>query len=119
MKRLAELQLAAFLAGRGSVITKTAGQTVEAKRAPTMDDFRRMALSALPTEVSELVGMPTWEDQIKCAYETGATDVHNAWVLGNGQREADFAEAASDYLASLDLRRVAAKLSNERRTSHE
>jgi hypothetical protein len=47
VEALAELQLAAFLAGRGSVVTKGDGRTVSAKPAPTVDDFRRMALSAL------------------------------------------------------------------------
>ena len=47
VEALAELQLAAFLAGRGSVVTKVEGRTVSAKPAPTVDDFRRMALAAL------------------------------------------------------------------------
>lgn len=41
---IAELQLAAFLAGRGSVTSMKHG-TRTAKPAPTMDDFRRMALA--------------------------------------------------------------------------
>jgi hypothetical protein len=47
IEQIAELQLAAFLAGRGSVITKDRGSTMTAKPAPTMDDFRRMARAAI------------------------------------------------------------------------
>jgi len=45
--QVAELQLAAFLAGRGSVITKDRGSTMSARPAPTMNDFRRMARAAI------------------------------------------------------------------------
>jgi hypothetical protein len=51
VEALAELQLAAFLAGRGSVVTKVEGRTVSAKPAPTMDDFRSMAIAALTGRV--------------------------------------------------------------------
>lgn len=40
---VAELQLAAFLAGRGSVVTKADGRTLHSKTGPTMDDYRNMA----------------------------------------------------------------------------
>lgn len=46
VERMAELQLAAFLAGRGSVTSMKHG-TRAAKPGPTMDDYRRMALAAL------------------------------------------------------------------------
>ena len=46
VERVAELQLAAFLAGRGSV-TSTKNGTRTAKPAPTMDQFRQMGLAAL------------------------------------------------------------------------
>ena len=46
IERVAELQLAAFLAGRGSVTGMKNGTRV-AKPAPSMDDFRRMAQSAI------------------------------------------------------------------------
>lgn len=42
-------------------------------------------------------------DMIRAAYLQGAEDVHNAWVAGSGQQEADFGEAASDYVASVDF----------------
>lgn len=44
---VAELQLAAFLAGRGSIRTKDNGRTVQSLPGPTMDDYRRMARAAL------------------------------------------------------------------------
>lgn len=47
LERVAELQLAAFLAGRGSIRTKADGRTVKALSGPTMDDYRRMACAAL------------------------------------------------------------------------
>ena len=46
IEQVAELQLAAFLAGRGSVTGMKNGTRV-AKPAPSMDDFRRMAQSAI------------------------------------------------------------------------
>jgi hypothetical protein len=46
VEAVAELQLAAFLAGRGSVVSMEHG-TRTAKPAPTMDEFRRMARTAL------------------------------------------------------------------------
>ena len=46
IEQVAELQLAAFLAGRGSVTGMKNGTRV-AKPAPSMGDFRRMAQSAI------------------------------------------------------------------------
>jgi hypothetical protein len=46
VEAVAELQLAAFLAGRGSVVSMEHG-TRTAKPAPTMDEFRQMARTAL------------------------------------------------------------------------
>jgi hypothetical protein len=46
IERVAELQLGAFLAGRGSVTSMRHG-TRTAKPAPTMDDFRNMAKAAI------------------------------------------------------------------------
>lgn len=46
VEAVAELQLAAFLAGRGSVTGMKHG-TRTAKPAPTMDQFRQMARAAL------------------------------------------------------------------------
>lgn len=46
VERVAELQLAAFLAGRGSVTSMKYGTRI-AKPGPTMDDFRGMAKAAL------------------------------------------------------------------------
>lgn len=46
VERVAELQLAAFLAGRGSVKSMKDGVR-SAAPAPSMDDFRRMAITAL------------------------------------------------------------------------
>ena len=54
VERVAELQLAAFLAGRGSIRTKADGRTVEALPGPTMDDYRRMALAAIPSQAGEV-----------------------------------------------------------------
>ena len=34
---------------------------------------------------------------LRAAYSEGATNVHDTWVAGLGQREADFGEAAHDY----------------------
>lgn len=34
---------------------------------------------------------------LRAAYSAGATSVHDAWVAGLGQGEADFGEAARDY----------------------
>lgn len=45
--QIAELQLAAFLAGRGSIVTKADGRTRESKPGPTMDDYRNMARTTL------------------------------------------------------------------------
>lgn len=47
VEQVAELQLAAFLAGRGSVRTKVDGSTVKSLPGPTMDDYRRMARAAI------------------------------------------------------------------------
>ena len=41
-------------------------------------------------------------DLVGAAYHAGATDVHNAWIAGNGQSEADFGESASDYIAHVE-----------------
>lgn len=46
VERVAELQLAAFLAGRGSVTSMKHG-TRSAKPAPTMEQFRQMAIAAM------------------------------------------------------------------------
>jgi len=53
--RMAELQLAAFLAGRGSVTSMKNG-TRAAKPGPTMDDYRRMAQAALTTARAQVEG---------------------------------------------------------------
>jgi hypothetical protein len=37
------------------------------------------------------------KDILRAAYIEGATNVHDAWVAGLGQSEADFGEAAHDY----------------------
>lgn len=47
VEMVAELQLSAFLAGRGSIRTKANGNTHESSPGPTMDDYRRMARFAL------------------------------------------------------------------------
>lgn len=47
VEMVAELQLSAFLAGRGSIRTKANGNTHESSPGPTMDDYRRMARTAL------------------------------------------------------------------------
>lgn len=47
VEMVAELQLSAFLAGRGSIRTKDNGRTHESSPGPTMDDYRRMARFAL------------------------------------------------------------------------
>ena len=49
VERVAELQLAAFLAGRGSVTGMKHG-TRTAKPAPSMDQLRQMAITALRTK---------------------------------------------------------------------
>ena len=46
VERVAELQLAAFLAGRGSVKSMQYGAR-SAAHAPSMDDFRSMAIAAM------------------------------------------------------------------------
>lgn len=46
VEAVAELQLAAFLAGRGSVTSMKHGTRV-VRPGPTMDDYRRMAATAL------------------------------------------------------------------------
>jgi hypothetical protein len=48
-----------------------------------------------------------FKDEISAAYQQGAEDVHNAWIVGNGQSEADFGEAASDYAASRNTQSTA------------
>ena len=53
--RMAELQLAAFLAGRGSVTSMKNG-TRAAKPGPTMDDYRRMAQAALTAARAQVEG---------------------------------------------------------------
>lgn len=58
VEAVAELQLAAFLAGRGSIVRKADGSKTIAKQAPTMDDFRRMASQALAAQATEGDG---WE----------------------------------------------------------
>lgn len=50
---VAELQLAAFLAGRGSVTSMKHG-TRSAKPAPSMDDFRAMADRAVRQRLQEM-----------------------------------------------------------------
>ena len=52
VERVAELQLAAFLAGRGSVTGMKHG-TRTAKPAPSMDQFRQMAITALREKSSD------------------------------------------------------------------
>ena len=47
IQRVAELQLAAFLAGRGSIRTKDNGRTHVSLSGPTMDDYRRMAIAVM------------------------------------------------------------------------
>lgn len=47
VEAVAELQLAAFLAGRGSIVTKDDGRTRQSKPGPAMDDYRSMARAAL------------------------------------------------------------------------
>lgn len=47
VESVAELQLSAFLAGRGSIHTKVNGKTQESSLGPTMDDYRHMARTAL------------------------------------------------------------------------
>lgn len=53
IEAVAELQLAAFFAGRGSITQKGDGHKSIKKPAPTMDDFRAMALAALPITKGE------------------------------------------------------------------
>jgi DnaJ-class molecular chaperone len=53
VEAMAELQLAAFLAGRGSVTSMQHG-TRTAKPAPTMDEFRSMAAAALSASAAEV-----------------------------------------------------------------
>jgi hypothetical protein len=58
------------------------------------------------TEITE--ALQDWfKDEISAAYQQGAEDVHNAWIVGNGQSEADFGEAASDYAASRNTQSTA------------
>jgi hypothetical protein len=56
-----------------------------------------------PAIVTEADFMERLAETIRAAYHQGAEDVHESWVSGNGQDEADFGEAASDYLHSIDL----------------
>lgn len=48
-------------------------------------------------------------DLIRNAFIEGAEAVHNAWLDGNGQREADFGEAGDDYAASVDFESIIAR----------
>jgi hypothetical protein len=58
------------------------------------------------TEITE--ALQDWfKDEISAAYQQGAEDVHNAWIVGNGQSEADFGEAESDYAASRNTQSTA------------
>jgi hypothetical protein len=72
VERVAELQLAAFLAGRGSVTSMKHG-TRTAKPAPSMDEFRntaRAALAATPTLNEGVEGvLRTALAAIECAQE--------------------------------------------------
>jgi hypothetical protein len=64
----------------------------------------------IATELARLcVGRDELADLIGAAYHAGATDVHRAWVDGNGQSEADFGEAASDYIAHVLHRQALSK----------
>lgn len=73
IEQVAELQLAAFLAGRGSVTGMKHGTRV-AKPAPSMDDFRRMAQSAiLPIIKAERIrGGEMVKEAAAVAYQTEA-----------------------------------------------
>lgn len=53
VEAVAELQLAAFLAGRGSVMQKGSAIKTVLKPAPSMDDFREMARASLTTQAVE------------------------------------------------------------------
>ena len=55
VEAVAELQLAAFLAGRGSVMQKGSAIKTVLKPAPSMDDFREMARASLTTQAVEPV----------------------------------------------------------------
>ncbi len=68
---------------------------------------RRIASSTPPAEPVATTQAPDAVERteeierlIRNAYEQGAHDVHNNW---QEDRDPDFSEAASDYLASLDL----------------
>ena len=67
IEQVAELQLAAFLAGRGSVSSVMNGNRV-AKPAPSMDDFRRMAIAAMQPHIAA-----EREDAARRALEAAAT----------------------------------------------
>ena len=49
-------------------------------------------------------------EQLRAAYNEGATNVHDAWIADLGQREADFGEAAHDYAGDTADAAVAAIL---------
>ena len=71
VEMVAELQLSAFLAGRGSIRTKENGNTHESSPGPTMDDYRRMARFALAegqVDATPVAWMP-----IECAPKDGTT----------------------------------------------
>lgn len=78
IEQVAELQLAAFLAGRGSVTGMKNGTRV-AKPAPSMDDFRRMAQSAIAAMQPHIAAER--EDAARRALEAAASECEGyaAW----------------------------------------
>ena len=75
VEMVAELQLSAFLAGRGSIRTKANGNTHESSPGPTMDDYRRMARFALAEgQVDATPVAEAWE-----VFEAAMKDPGYAW----------------------------------------
>lgn len=65
VETLAELQLAAFLAGRGSIQRKASGHRTISREGPTMDDYRNMARNAVP----DILALAAENDALKAEVE--------------------------------------------------
>lgn len=86
VEMVAELQLSAFLAGRGSIRTKANGNTHESSPGPTMDDYRRMARFALAegqVDATPVAWMPIesapHDEPILAAIKVNHKNGHSWW----------------------------------------
>jgi len=75
VEMVAELQLSAFLAGRGSIRTKANGNTHESSPGPTMDDYRRMARFALAEGWVDATPVADSDETFLTAYVSANTNI--------------------------------------------